>query len=309
MPDADIEARRAPGEQPREVRVAVNGTELAIWEWPGGGPPVVLAHGIGHHGRVWDEVVRRLPGRRVLSVDLRGHGRSAKGGPPVTWPLSAEDLEMLLSELDLRGAIGCGHSFGASILAYAGAHVPGAFASMLLVDPTISADRAEDERAQQEPVEPRDPAQHPYARRRNQFDSADVMYARFEDRLPFARWDRQVLRDYCVYGLRPTSEGPGFALACPPIVEGEIYSLGMLRGMPVAFGHLDIPVRILRARDREDAEDEPQGFEPTQTGRGAEQFFPRAELVELPEYSHHLSLEAPALVARHLEEVCRLAEG
>ena len=47
------------------------------------------------------------------------------------------------------------------------------------------------------------------------------MFERFKDRLPFARWRPEILRDYCDYGVLPR-DGQ-FVLACPPAVEASIY--------------------------------------------------------------------------------------
>jgi pimeloyl-ACP methyl ester carboxylesterase len=56
--------------------------EAALYAETGGsgGPTLLLLHGLAAHGRVWDGVVERLPGRwpgRWIVPDLPGHGRSA----------------------------------------------------------------------------------------------------------------------------------------------------------------------------------------------------------------------------------------
>jgi pimeloyl-ACP methyl ester carboxylesterase len=56
------------------------------YERRGGGPPLVLLHGIGHHWRAWEPVLDRLAEHHdVVAVDLPGFGRSPvpdKGVPP-----------------------------------------------------------------------------------------------------------------------------------------------------------------------------------------------------------------------------------
>ncbi|MFI9201342.1 alpha/beta fold hydrolase [Streptomyces sp. NPDC053048] len=48
-----------------------------VYERVGGGEPLVLLHGIGHHLQVWDPVVGILAAERdVIAVDLPGFGRS-----------------------------------------------------------------------------------------------------------------------------------------------------------------------------------------------------------------------------------------
>jgi pimeloyl-ACP methyl ester carboxylesterase len=58
------------------------------FEGLGSGPPLVLLHGLGHRRQAWDAVLSRLlPYRRVIVVDLPGHGQSpplrAVGEPAV----------------------------------------------------------------------------------------------------------------------------------------------------------------------------------------------------------------------------------
>jgi len=52
---------------------------IAADEWPGDGPPVVLAHGGGQTRHSWGATASVLAshGHRVVSIDLRGHGDSA----------------------------------------------------------------------------------------------------------------------------------------------------------------------------------------------------------------------------------------
>ncbi|MFJ6987245.1 MULTISPECIES: alpha/beta fold hydrolase [unclassified Streptomyces] len=85
-------------------------------EWGAGDRLAVLVHGLMSDHRTWDELVPVLTGRgyRVLAVDLRGHGTSARG--PYAPHLFAEDLVETLP----RGAeLALGHSLGALALSLA----------------------------------------------------------------------------------------------------------------------------------------------------------------------------------------------
>src|SRR3954454_6043345 len=123
--------------RPTLTTMAVNGLDLAVWDWPGAGPPILFAHATGFHGRCWDAVIRRLPGRRAIAVELRGHGRSAKPDPPYRWSDFGADVAEVARQLDLLGAVGVGHSMGGHSMAIAAARRPEAFSSLLLVDPVI----------------------------------------------------------------------------------------------------------------------------------------------------------------------------
>ena len=85
------------------------------------------------------------------------------------------------------------------------------------------------------------------AKRRNRWTSPQEMYARFENRQPFDAWDRNVLRDYCEYGLLP--DGDGFVLACPPEIEAGIYenSPAPESNIYAEIAMIQIPVHVVRA--------------------------------------------------------------
>ena len=98
---------------PAEHAAVLNGVSLHWFEWgaPGPEPSIVLIHATGFHARCWDQVVKALPGRHVLALDLRGHGRSGKT-PPFSWDSYGNDLVAWAEHLGLAGAIAAGHSMG-----------------------------------------------------------------------------------------------------------------------------------------------------------------------------------------------------
>ncbi|WP_314223173.1 alpha/beta fold hydrolase [Streptomyces zaehneri] len=89
---------------------------LHTQEWGTGERVAVLVHGIMSDHRTWHELVPVLTGRgyRVLAVDLRGHGVSARGEYEPR--LFAEDL---LETLPHAPEVALGHSLGALALALA----------------------------------------------------------------------------------------------------------------------------------------------------------------------------------------------
>lgn len=89
---------------------------LHTQEWGTGDRIAVLVHGIMTDHRTWHELTPVLTGMgyRVLAVDLRGHGASARGAYAPA--LFAEDL---LDTLPRRPELALGHSLGAPALALA----------------------------------------------------------------------------------------------------------------------------------------------------------------------------------------------
>ncbi len=279
--------------QPTENRIRLNGLELCYFEWAGSGPPIFFAHATGFHARCWDQIVNRLPGRRALAIDMRGHGRSEKPDPStVVWSQFGEDVAELAKALRLQGAIGVGHSMGGHSVTMAAALVPGAFAGLLLLDPVILSQ--ETYATRQRPAG----TEHFAARRRNQWASVEEMVERFSGRGNFANWDPAILRDYCEYGLSPSSTGEGFELACPPAFEGATYMMSSGSDIHSQIANLQIPVRIVRARQRttEIAAD----FSSSPTDPDLWKSFPQATDVEMPELSHFIPMEAPDLVAAEI---------
>jgi pimeloyl-ACP methyl ester carboxylesterase len=280
---------------PTEVHLAVNGIDLALFDWPGAGPPILFAHATGFHARCWDQVIARLPGRHCVAVDLRGHGRGAKPPPPYHWPDTGADVAAAVSLLDLRGIVAVGHSGGGYAVTLAAGLTPDRFARLLLVDPSILS------RERYGPPPPERAGAHFALKRRNRWASAEEMIERFADRHPYNLWQPAVLRDYCVYGLLPAADGDGFVLACPPEVEAAVYAGAATHDPYEVIHRLDLPVRVLRARQRDAAA--PAGvvdmsFSPTAPDLAAH--FPRGEDVLIPDRSHFIPMEDPDLVAKHI---------
>ena len=113
-------------EPDRSTFVAVNRARLRVWEWGDeSAPPVLCAHGAHDHGRMWDGFAPMLAtelGYRVLALDLRGHGDSARLSSGHAWMAIGLDLGLVARSLaeESGGPIRfLGHSFGAGLSMYA----------------------------------------------------------------------------------------------------------------------------------------------------------------------------------------------
>ena len=85
-----------------------------FYEDHGSGQPVVLIHGYPLSGRAWDKQVPVLldDGRRVITYDRRGFGKSSQPVTGYDYDTFANDLHVLLETLDLRNVTLVGHSMG-----------------------------------------------------------------------------------------------------------------------------------------------------------------------------------------------------
>jgi pimeloyl-ACP methyl ester carboxylesterase len=77
-------------------------------------PPIVLIHGAGGTHLHWPHNIRRLPGYRIISIDLPGHGKS-KGLGQQNIHGYVKDLFNLYHALDIYRALLIGHSMGGAI--------------------------------------------------------------------------------------------------------------------------------------------------------------------------------------------------
>ncbi|WFE94156.1 alpha/beta fold hydrolase [Micromonospora sp. WMMD987] len=93
----------------------VNG--LRLWyEEHGDGPPLVLLHGGYGAVEMFAPVLPALAQRRrVIAVDLQGHGRTADVDRPLRYESMADDVAALLRHLDLPGAEVLGYSLGGGV--------------------------------------------------------------------------------------------------------------------------------------------------------------------------------------------------
>lgn len=107
----------------------------------GAGPEVCMVHGITGNLAAWHlQLVPALADRyRVLTYDLRGHGRSST--PPTGYSLDdmADDLRRLLDALEIERATIVGHSYGADIALYLAASHPDRVAEVVAIEAALPA--------------------------------------------------------------------------------------------------------------------------------------------------------------------------
>jgi pimeloyl-ACP methyl ester carboxylesterase len=289
----DVEYLRRP-DSPLLRTVTVRGVNLAVWDWPGENPSLLFVHATGFHGRIWDQTVRDFPDRRVIAIDLRGHGRSSKPDPPYHWPDFGMDLAQAAEALKLEDAIGIGHSTGGHALVLAASERPATCAALLLIDPTIFPTDFYGRQAGDASY---------IARRRNLWKSPDEMFERFHDRPPFASWQQHVLHDYCEFGLLPQDDT--FVLACPPAVEASIYSHATVpeSNLNERLHSIRQPVTVLRGGIPWIPGIFNLNASPTDPDLAAH--FPNGRDLPLPGRTHYIPMESPELVTAEIRAIAQ----
>lgn len=111
---------------------------LHAYEWgDAGAPPVVCLHGVAAHGLRYGRLAERLAGRRrVVALDLRGHGYS-EWEPPWDIGTHVDDVLETAAALGIGKAAWVGHSFGGRLVLELTARAPERVDRAVLLDPAV----------------------------------------------------------------------------------------------------------------------------------------------------------------------------
>jgi pimeloyl-ACP methyl ester carboxylesterase len=101
----------------------------------GVGPTLVFLHYWGGSSRTWQAVVDRLPGRDVVTMDLRGWSRSRDLPGPYTLEQLADDTLGVLAKENVEDHVLVGHSMGGKVAQLVAARRPPGLRGVVLVAP------------------------------------------------------------------------------------------------------------------------------------------------------------------------------
>jgi pimeloyl-ACP methyl ester carboxylesterase len=98
-------------------------------------PPMLLVHGCGcDHRSLAAQAEFFRNSRRVVSVDLRGHGESDAPQQDYTMITFANDLVWLCEKLSLEKPVMVGHSMGGNVILELAARFPEVPSSLVMID-------------------------------------------------------------------------------------------------------------------------------------------------------------------------------
>ena len=139
-------------------REDVGGLTLTIRALGAEGQPLVLLHGLGVSGAVWQGIGRLLvPTVRLIAPDLRGHGESDKPSAGYLPRDYVGDIAALLAHEPSRPLAVLGHSLGAAVAAQLASERPELVSKLILVDPPFDAERPRESIQQVERLRHADP--------------------------------------------------------------------------------------------------------------------------------------------------------
>jgi pimeloyl-ACP methyl ester carboxylesterase len=268
------------------------GVEIATYHLGGDGPPVLLVHATGFHGRCWIPLARQLvPHFSVWSLDQRGHGASGKSpdGRYDDWARFVDDLLAVLDWIGGGGWRGVGHSLGGAVLLLAEARRPGLFQDLSCYEPVVIPANL----PSPDGFGGRIPMADLARKRRRGFESRAAAYANYASKPPLDRFQTDALEAYVCYGFVQEPDGR-VALACEPEDEASVYEGAPGSGAWEHLGEVRSLVTVLGGGDQSD----PVSFVVEEVAR----HLPRGGVRRFPGLGHFGPFEDPASVGRVISE-------
>jgi pimeloyl-ACP methyl ester carboxylesterase len=261
---------------PETVRIkGYGGIDLAVHHLGGSGPPVMLAHATGFHGRCWTPLARALtPSYTVWAIDQRGHGESGKapGDYYGDWSAFAADLLAAVDAIGGDGWRAGGHSLGGGVTLLAEARRPGTFQTIACYEPVampptlfsgpeggpgsggvtsaIAAGPVPAERGLP-PIPGRNPLAALARKRRPVFESRPAAYDNYRSKPPFAAFDAEALHCYVDYGFVDQPDGT-VTLACRREDEAAVFEGALANPTWSELPNVRAPVAVMAGGDMND---------------------------------------------------------
>ena len=108
------------------------------YEMAGDGESLLLIHGLGSSTRDWEEQVPNFSQKyQVITLDLRGHGKTDKPKGPYSMRMFAEDIAELLKKLGIKSTHVLGISLGGGIAFQFAVDYPNLVKSLIVVNAGI----------------------------------------------------------------------------------------------------------------------------------------------------------------------------
>lgn len=284
----------------RKIALPDRGLELALLDWGGDGPLVLLHHATGFCAATLGIVAEKLSAtHRVIALDARGHGDSSilEASPEnYHWDQFGDDLVALARGLinDLgydQIDIAVGHSFGGTATLLAAEKDPDIFRRVAMLDPVIfSKSQRQGQSLGTSPAKkPGYDMAEGARRRRALWPSKDAVRSAWTAKKFFQIWDRRVLELYIKEGFRSRSDGQ-VELKCSPEIEARVFEMSGSADVFSRATDVQIPVLILHAT---------QGNFDVELYKRLAASMPRGQVEEFPS-GHLMPMEAPNEVADRL---------
>ena len=235
-------------------------------------PPMLCLHGGAAHGHWFDYVAADLSADyHVRALDQRGHGDSAWADPPAyAYEDYASDLSKVAEALDLRDFVLVGHSMGGMVsLVYAARH-PGRVKRLIIVDTSINLGEERLSAMRERGL-----------REGTSYASREELISRFRLRPGSTLATPEVVRHVAGHSARQFSDG-----TWRHKFDRNVYARReKLDGMPL-WNDIKIPALLVKG--------DCSGRITLQIYAEVKRRCPQAELSEIADSDHHVTLDNPA---------------
>jgi 2-(acetamidomethylene)succinate hydrolase len=240
----------------------------------GRGPLAILLHGITANAYIFLPLMERLADHfHLVSVDMRGHGRSSKPATGYAAKNYADDIEALIRHLGGGPALLIGHALGARDAFVAGARDNGLVAGIVAIDFTPFIDEQVFVALGQR-----------IANGNRAFADRDTIAAALSERYPMTPPDS--IQRRVTYGYRQVDGGWRPLADSAAMVET---ANGMRGNFEAAFTSLKVPTLLIRGAESKFIS--PEVWARTKALR------PDMRFVELPNADHYAAEEIPGAIA------------
>lgn len=135
-------AESFPHSSLRPIHLQLGAQQIAGYESPGSGRPILLVHGNSSSSRIWQQQLEGPLGAkyRLIAIDLPGHGASSPAPDPeqgYSGPGYSAVIAGIVRELGLKGAVVVGWSLGGHAVLNAAGAMPTAAGLMIFGTPPI----------------------------------------------------------------------------------------------------------------------------------------------------------------------------
>lgn len=283
----------------RSIKMWDGEVSCIAWEEAGSkAPSVHFAHANGFNALTYRLLLDSLASDfRIYASDLRGHGYTTLAANPKgmrTWMIYRDDILRILQELDGRPKILAGHSMGATASLLAAAAKPGWVTGLVLVEPVILPPLTLHFMTAMRVLGLIDhvfPMVAQAKRRRGIWPTRKAMFDAYRGRGAFRTWPQEVVQDYITGGSVEYIDDRQVRLACTPGWEAANYRAGP----PNIWAELDkvrCPITLIVGAKRSTC--------PAPVVQMLVERRPDIRVLTLPEASHFLPMEAPAIVRQEI---------
>ncbi|MFM8553523.1 MAG: alpha/beta fold hydrolase [Acidimicrobiales bacterium] len=271
---------------------SVDGLTIAVHDFGGEGPPVLLSHATGFHAHCFEPMAAVLsPTHRCMGLDHRGYGDSENIDPAgVEWTPYGNDALAAARHLSAASGgapvVGVGHSMGGASLLMAALREPQLFRALFVFEPIVFPPPVDDG------PRPASPLPAGARKRRAVFASFDEALENFTAKPPMSSFHPVARAAYVRHGFAPLPDG-SVTLKCLPDHEARTYETGATSGMFDRLPEVATPTWVMAGA--------PAPYQPSSFAATVAERLPDSTYVQWDEMGHFGPLEHPETIATFVQ--------